>query len=342
MQSIYNFTEDMWKEYLINMGEKPFRASQMMEWFHRHQISAFTEMTNISKKFIAHLEENFIIDSLKCVTRQISNDGTQKFLFELSDGNFIETVLMNHNYGYSVCVTSEVGCNMGCVFCASGMKKKLRNLTTAEMVLQVMTVARLAEIRVSHVVVMGIGEPFDNYDNVINFLKIINNAKGLEIGARHITVSTCGLVPKIREYADFDLQVNLAISLHAPKNEIRDQIMPINKAYNLEELMDAVKYYISKTGRRVTFEYILLRDINDTKDCANALADLIGNENIYVNLIPYNEVIEKPYKRSKEETMRAFYDQLYKRKINVQLRKEQGSDIDAACGQLRSKHMNSR
>ena len=339
MQSIYNYTEEMWKEYLINMGEKPFRASQMMEWFYRHRIHAFQEMSNISKKFIAHLEENFIIDELKCVTRQISSDGTQKFLFELSDGNLIETVLMNHNYGYSVCVTSEVGCNMGCVFCASGMKKKLRNLTTAEMVLQVLMVSTLAEIRVSHVVVMGIGEPFDNYDNVINFFKIINHAKGLEIGARHITVSTCGLVPKIREYASFDLQVNLAISLHAPKNEIRDQIMPINKRYPIEELMDAVKYYISITGRRVTFEYILLRDINDTKECANALADLIGKENIYVNLIPYNEVIEKPYKRSKEETMRAFYDTLYKRGINVQLRKEQGSDIDAACGQLRSKHM---
>jgi 23S rRNA (adenine2503-C2)-methyltransferase len=248
MQSIYNYTEEMWKEYLINMGEKPFRASQMMEWFYRHRIHAFQEMSNISKKFIAHLEENFIIDSLKCVTRQISSDGTQKFLCELSDGNLIETVLMNHNYGYSVCVTSEVGCNMGCVFCASGMKKKLRNLTTAEMVLQVLMVSTLAEIRVSHVVVMGIGEPFDNYDNVINFLKIINHAKGLEIGARHITVSTCGLVPKIREYASFDLQVNLAISLHAPKNEIRDQIMPINKRYPLEELMDAVKYYISITA----------------------------------------------------------------------------------------------
>ena len=339
MQSIYNYTEEMWKEYLIHMGEKPFRASQMMEWFYRHRIQNFEEMSNISKKFIAHLKENFIIDSLKCVTRQKSFDGTQKFLFELSDGNLIETVLMNHNYGYSVCVTSEVGCNMGCVFCASGMKKKLRNLTTAEMVLQVLMVSTLAEIRVSHVVVMGIGEPFDNYDNVINFLKIINHAKGIEIGARHITVSTCGLVPKIREYASFDLQVNLAISLHAPKNEIRDQIMPINKRYPIEELMDAVKYYISITGRRVTFEYILLRDINDTKECANALADLIGRENIYVNLIPYNEVIEKPYKRSKEETMRAFYDTLYKRGINVQLRKEQGSDIDAACGQLRSKHM---
>lgn len=339
MQSIYDFTEENWQDYLVDMGERPFRASQLMEWFYRHNISSFNEMTNISKKFIAHLEENFIINSLECVTRQISSDGTQKFLFRLYDGNLIETVLMNHNYGYSVCVTSEVGCNMGCCFCASGMKKKLRNLDTSEMVLQVMTVAKLAEVRVSHVVVMGIGEPFDNYDNVIRFLKIINNPKGLEIGARHITVSTCGLVPKIRQYADFDLQVNLAISLHAPNNEIRDQIMPINKAYPIEELMDAVKYYIEKTNRRVTFEYILLRGINDTIACANELADLIHGENIYINLIPYNEVLEKPYKRSTEADMRAFFDQLCKRKINVQLRKEQGGDIDAACGQLRSKHM---
>jgi 23S rRNA (adenine2503-C2)-methyltransferase len=189
------------------------------------------------------------------------------------------------------------------------------------------------------VVVMGIGEPFDNFDNLVKFITIANYNKGINLGSRHITVSTCGVVPKIYEFAKLPFQVNLAISLHAPTNEIRDQIMPINKRYPLEELMDAVKYYISITGRRVTFEYILLRDINDTKECANALADLIGKENIYVNLIPYNEVIEKPYKRSKEETMRAFYDTLYKRGINVQLRKEQGSDIDAACGQLRSKHM---
>ena len=339
MQSIYDLTEENWKEYLVNMGEKPFRSSQLMEWFYRHKISSFSSMTNISKKFITHLEENFVIDSLECVTRQVSSDGTQKFLFRLSDGNLIETVLMNHNYGYSVCVTSEVGCNMGCVFCASGMKKKLRNLLTSEMVLQVLMVEKIAEVRVSHVVVMGIGEPFDNYFNVISFLKIINHPKGLEIGARHITVSTCGLVPKIKEYADFDLQVNLAISLHAPSDEIRNQIMPINKSYNILQLMDAVRYYIKKTNRRVTFEYILLRGINDTLECANMLADLIHGENIYINLIPYNEVVEKPYKRSTEEDMRAFFDQLYKRKINVQLRKEQGIDIDAACGQLRSKHM---
>ena len=339
MQSIYNFTEEMWKEYLINMNEKPFRASQMMEWFYRHKIKDFDSMSNIKKDFIAHLKENFIIDELECVTRQESVDGTNKFLFRLKDGNLIETVLMNHNYGYSVCVTSQCGCNMGCMFCASGMKKKLRNLETSEMVLQILMVEAITGVKVSHVVVMGIGEPFDNYPNVINFLKILNYNKGLEIGARHITVSTCGLVPKILEYAKFDLQVNLAISLHAPTNEIRNKIMPINKTYPIEVLMEAIDKYIEMTNRRVTFEYILIKDLNDTKECAEALAKLVKGKNIYINLIPYNEVIEKPYKRSNEATMRQFFDILYKRGVNVQLRKEQGFDIDAACGQLRSKHM---
>lgn len=339
MQSIYNFTEEMWKNYLIELGERPFRAGQMMEWFYRHKIKSFDEMSNIKKDFITHLKENFIIDELELVTRQISKDGTNKFLFRLSDGNLIETVLMNHNYGYSVCVTSQCGCNMGCMFCASGMKKKLRNLTTAEMVLQILMVEKYAEVKVGHVVVMGIGEPFDNYENVINFLHILNYNKGLEIGARHITVSTCGLVPKILEYANVALQVNLAISLHAPTNEIRNQIMPINKTYPIEVLMESVDKYISITGRRVTFEYILIQGLNDTKECALELAKLVAGKNIYINLIPYNEVIEKPYKRSKDTDMRAFFDLLYKKGVNVQLRKEQGFDIDAACGQLRSKHM---
>lgn len=339
MKSIYGYSEDMFKKYMIDMGEKPFRSSQLMEWIYRHKISSFDEITNMKKTFIEKLKNDFEIDTLECVTHQKSSDGTQKFLFRLKDGNLIETVLMCHEYGYSVCVTTEVGCNMGCAFCASGMKKKLRNLEASEIVLQVLTVSRLADVRVSHVVVMGIGEPFDNYENVITFLKIINHPLGLEIGARHITVSTCGLVDKIYEYADFDLQVNLAISLHAPNNETRNQIMPINKAYPIEKLMEAIKYYIEKTNRRVTIEYILLQGLNDTLACANELCDLLHGLNVYVNLIPYNEVIEKPYKRSKKEDMVAFFDLLKKRRINVQLRKEQGGDIDAACGQLRSKHL---
>ena len=339
MNSIYGYTEKKLKEYLTSVGEKPFRASQIIEWLYRHKINSFDEITNMKKSFIEILKRDFTLDRLELVTRQDSVDGTIKFLFRLNDGNLIETVLMSHDYGYSVCVTTQVGCNMGCVFCASGMKKKLRNLETHEIVLQILTVSMLTNLRVSHVVVMGIGEPFDNYDNVLDFLKIINHPLGLEIGARHITVSTCGLVNKIYDYADFDLQVNLAISLHAPNDEIRNQIMPINKAYPLAELKKAIAYYINKTNRRVTLEYILLKDLNDKKEHANELANLIHGMNVYINLIPYNEVKEKPYKRSTQEAMHIFYDQLKKRSLNVTLRKEQGSDIDAACGQSRSKHI---
>jgi len=339
MQSIYNLSEDDFKLYLNNLGEKPFRAKQIMEWIYRHKIQSFDEMTNVKKTFIEQLKNDFSLDLLEVVTHQVSSDGTQKFLFRLADGNLIESVLMNNEYGYSICVTTQVGCNMGCVFCASGMKKKLRNLETAEIVMQLLTVEKVTGIKITHIVIMGIGEPFDNYENVTRFMKIVNYPLGLEIGARHITVSTSGLVPKIKEFADFDLQVNLAISLHAPNNDIRNKIMKVNKSYPIEELIEAIKYYIEKTNRRVTIEYILLKDINDSRDCANELADLLHGLNIYVNLIPYNEVIEKPYKRSTKETMQAFFDQLKKRRINVQLRREQGGDIDAACGQLRSKQM---
>lgn len=339
MESIYNLSEDDFKLYLNNLGEKPFRAKQIMEWVYRHKIESFDEMTNVKKTFIEQLKKDFSLDLLEVVTHQISSDGTQKFLFRLKDGNLIESVLMNNEYGYSICVTTQVGCNMGCVFCASGMKKRLRNLETAEIIMQLLTVEKVTGIKITHIVIMGIGEPFDNYENVTRFMKIVNYPLGLEIGARHITVSTSGLVPKIKEFADFDLQVNLAISLHAPNNDIRNEIMKVNKSYPIDELIDAIKYYIDKTNRRVTIEYILLKDINDSRENANELADLLHGLNIYVNLIPYNEVIEKPYKRSTKEAMQAFFDQLKKRRINVQLRREQGGDIDAACGQLRSKQM---
>ena len=339
MNHIYNYSIEDFKSYLLSKGEKPFRSTQLIEWLYRHKIKSFDEITNMKKSFIETLKKDFVIDRLELVLKQESSDGTIKFLFRLSDGNLIETVLMTHDYGYSVCVTTQVGCNMGCEFCASGMKKKLRNLETFEIILQILMVEELTGLKVSHVVVMGIGEPFDNYKNVTKFLEIINYPLGLEIGARHITVSTCGLVEKIYEYSDFPLQVNLAISLHAPNNEARNQIMPINKAYPIEKLVEAIKYYIDKTNRRVTIEYILLRDLNDTFKHANELADLLHGLNVYINLIPYNEVKEKPFKRSTPEAMHAFFDQLKKRRLNVTLRKEQGSDIDAACGQLRSKHI---
>ena len=340
MQSIYNLSLADLKEYFINKGEKPYRSIQIFEWLYRFKVRSFDEMTNQKKSIIELLKLDFNLDLLELVERQISSDKTEKFLFRLEDGSLIETVLMNHVYGNSLCVTTQVGCNMNCAFCASGMHKKQRNLTTAEIILQVMSVSEIIGKRISHIVIMGIGEPFDNYDNVIKFMKIANEPKGLEIGARHISVSTCGLVPKIYDFAKEEMQSNLAISLHAPTNEVRNQIMPINKAYPLEVLIPAIKDYINATNRRVTLEYILLRDLNDTKECANKLADLIFGMNVYVNLIPYNEVREKPFKRSLPNAMKEFFDTLKKRGINVTLRQEQGHDIDAACGQLRSKKMN--
>lgn len=340
MKNIYDLTLDDLKKYFISIGLKPFRAIQVYEWLYRFHVRSFDLMTNIKKEVIEHLKQDFEIELYEVVDHQKSADGTEKFLFRLQDGNLIESVLMRHNYGTSICVTSEVGCNMGCAFCASGMKKKLRNLSAGEMVLQLESVYEVIKEKISHIVVMGIGEPFDNYQNVINFLHIVNEPHGLEIGSRHISVSTCGLVPMIYEYAKEDLQSNLAISLHAPNNEIRDQIMPINKAYRIEELVKAISDYIIATNRRVTIEYILIDGLNDSIKCANELVDLLHGLNVYINLIPYNEVKEKPFKRSKKEQMRKFYDTLKKRSMNVTLRLEQGADIDAACGQLRSKHMN--
>ena len=292
MKNIYDLTLDDLKKYFISIGLKPFRAIQVYEWLYRFHVRSFDLMTNIKKEVIEHLKQDFEIKLYEVVDHQKSADGTEKFLFRLQDGNLIESVLMRHNYGTSICVTSEVGCNMGCAFCASGMKKKLRNLSAGEMVLQLESVYEVIKEKISHIVVMGIGEPFDNYQNVINFLHIVNEPHGLEIGSRHISVSTCGLVPMIYEYAKEDLQSNLAISLHAPNNEIRDQIMPINKAYRIEELVKAISDYIIATNRRVTIEYILIDGLNDSIKCANELADLLHGLNVYINLIPYNEVKE--------------------------------------------------
>ncbi len=340
MQNIYNFSLEELENYFLNIGEKKFRATQVFEWLYRMRINSFSEMTNISKKVITTLEENFTLEKLEIVTKQVSSDGTTKYLFKLSDGKLIETVLMRHNYGNSICVTTQVGCNMGCSFCASGELGKVRNLNLGELVEQVLEVQKDLDKnyeKVTNIVVMGIGEPFDNYDNVTKFLRIVNYAKGLEIGARHITVSTCGIVPKIYEFSNFDLQVNLAISLHAPNDELRNQIMKINNVYKINDIMDAVKDYISKTNRRVTFEYILLKDVNDSTKNAKELVKLIKGMNAYVNLIPYNEVITKPYKRVTKEQAEAFYKVLDINHIQATLRMEHGADIDAACGQLRAK-----
>ena len=345
--SIYGLTRDELIDWAMEHGEKKFRATQIWDWLYKKRVQSFEEMTNISKDFIAKLNENFSVNPLKQRIVQESKDGTVKYLFELPDGMLIETVLMRQHYGLSVCVTTQVGCNIGCTFCASGLIKKQRDLTAGEIVAQIMLVQKYFDDRgdgerVSHVVVMGIGEPFDNYDNVLRFLRTINNDNGLAIGARHITVSTSGLAPKIKEFANEGVQVNLAVSLHAPNNDLRSSIMRINRSFPLEKLFEAIEYYIQTTNRRVTFEYIMLNEVNDHPENAQELADLTKKirKLSYINLIPYNPVSEHDqYSRSTKERVAAFYDVLKKNGVNCVVRQEHGTDIDAACGQLRSNTM---
>ena len=324
-------------DYFINIDEKKFKATQLFEWLYQKRINSFDSITNISKRIIEKLKSDFSINKLEILNKQIGND-VVKYLFKLEDNNKIEAVLMKHDYGNSLCISTQVGCNMGCHFCESGRLKKVRNLETFEMVLQILMVEEDLNIRISHLVLMGIGEPFDNYDNVINLIEIINHPKGIALGSRHITISTCGLVPKIREFMNYDKQVNLAISLHAPNNEIRNKIMNINKAYPIEEVISAVRDYINKTNRRVTFEYIMLKGINDSLECAIELSNLLRGINCYVNLIPYNETSHIEFKKSSKEDIMKFYDTLKKNNINVTIRREFGSKVSAACGQLRSNY----
>lgn len=335
--NIYDYRLSELKEYFKENNEKEFKAIQIYEWLYKKRIQSFDEMSNIKKETIELLKKNYKIERLEILTKQTSTD-VCKYLFKLNDNNKIEAVLMKHDYGNSLCVSTQVGCNMGCAFCESGRLKKVRNLEAHEMVSQILQVEEDLNIRISHIVLMGIGEPFDNYDNVIKFIDIINEPKGIDIGARHITVSTSGLVPKINEFANNPKQVNLAISLHAPNNKIRNEIMNINKAYPIEELIKAVKTYLNKTNRRVTFEYIMLDKINDTEECAKELVNLLKGINCYVNLIPYNETSHIKFKASKKEQIMKFYDILKKNNINVTVRKEFGRKVSAACGQLRSNY----
>ena len=336
MKNLFGFTKEMLEEYFIDMGEKKYKATQVFEWLYRHNEYDISKFSNIKKEILIKMQNDFTTEFIN-IEKVLEGSDVKKFLFRLLDGEKIEAVLMEHNYGLSVCVSSQVGCNMGCAFCESGRLKKVRNLETAEMVEQVLQIEKDFKKRISHVVLMGIGEPFDNYDNVIRFIRILNHPKGFAIGARHITVSTCGIVPKIYEFSHLKYQVNLAISLHAPNNELRDKLMPINKVYPLEELIKAVKYYIEKTNRRVTFEYILLSEINDGEKEARELVKLIKGLNAYINLIPYNQGNSNNFKRTKNENIMKFYDIIKKEKINVTVRREFGSNISAACGQLRSK-----
>ena len=337
MENIYNYSLEQLTNYFASINQKPFRAKQVFSWLYQKEASSFDEMSNLSKELREQLKEHFTFDILKIVEKQESKDGTIKYLFEMLDGSLIETVLMIHDYGKSLCVTSQVGCNMKCSFCASGLLRKQRDLTPGEIVAQVMKVQLDTKQRISHVVVMGTGEPFDNYDNVMEFVRIINHPNGLAIGARHITISTCGLIPGIQRYSDEGIQTNLAISLHAPNDEIRNQLMPINRRYPLDDLRQAISDYIDKTNRRVTFEYILLKDVNDSLVDARQLAHYLRGLNAYVNLIPYNSVDEHGYQPSDQETIEKFKSELLRLHINVTLRKEHGRDIDGDCGQLRAK-----
>lgn len=337
MKLIFDYTQEQLISEFLDIGEKKFRASQVFEWIYRKNVYSFDNMNNLSLDFKKKLSVNYDINLLKIKEKQVSKDGTIKYLFELRDGGLIESVLMIHDYGRSLCVTSQLGCNMGCAFCASGLLKKQRNLTAGEMVNQVLSVMADTKERVSHVVIMGTGEPFDNYEAVMNFVHIINHAKGLAIGARHITVSTCGLVDKMEAFANEGIQINLAISLHASNDEVRNQLMPINKVYPMDVLREAMNSYIKKTNRRITIEYILLKGVNDDIKHARQLAHYLRGLNVYVNLIPYNSVDEHGYQQSPQVHVDIFKSELLRLKINVTQRKEHGRDIDGACGQLRAK-----
>ncbi len=333
--SIYDLTKSDLEDYFVSHGEKKFHADQLFSWLYLKKIKSFDEVTDIKHDFLEVLKKDFSLDKLKIIKKETDKD-VNKYLFLLEDGRCIESVLMKHDYGNSICVSSQVGCNMGCTFCESGRVKKIRNLKTSEMVRQVLEVEEDLGERISHVVIMGIGEPFDNYSNVISFLLIMNDPKGMAIGSRHMTVSTCGIIPKIREFMNFPLQVNLAISLHAPNDELRSKLMPINKVYPLKDLMPVLKDYIKKTNRRLTFEYILLDSVNDREKDALELVSLIRGMNAYVNVIPYNETEKLEYNRSKPVQIMKFCDILKKNHIQVTIRREFGGNISAACGQLRS------
>lgn len=342
MESIYNFSLENLAKEMVELGQKSFRATQIYSWLYQKRVKDIDSMSDVSISFRQILKEKYTMNLPTIIRKQVSYDGTVKLLLEFEDKMSVETVLMRYDYGNAVCVSSQVGCNMGCKFCASGLIKKQRDLKASEMVAQVMKIQEYLDEegkgeRVSHVVIMGSGEPFDNYDNVMNFIKIINEQKGLAIGARHITVSTSGIPDKIVKYSKEGIQVNLAISLHASNNETRNKIMPVNKAFPLEVLFDAIREYENNSKRRVTIEYILLKGLNDSLKNASELASLLKGTFAYVNLIPYNEVNENEFRRSDKDSVRAFFEELKRIGVNVTIRKEFGSDIDAACGQLRAK-----
>ena len=339
-KDIKSLTLNKLKEEMEAMGEKSFRAKQMYEWMHGKMAAGYEEMTNIPAALANQCRERYSYTALRIVRMQESKtDGTRKYLFELADGNMVESVFMRYKHGNSVCISSQVGCRMGCRFCASTLDGLERNLSPSEMLDQIYAISRHTGERVSNVVVMGSGEPMDNYDNLLRFIELLTDENGLHISQRNVTVSTCGIVPKMRELADNKLQVTLAISLHAATDEKRRQLMPIANKYSLHELIEACDYYFKQTGRRISFEYSLVKGINDTDEDAGQLAALIGKLNCHVNLIPVNPVKERDYVQSERRAVEAFKNKLEKNGINVTIRREMGRDIDGACGQLRRRYM---
>ncbi len=339
MKNIKDYNLEELKEELKSIGEKPFRAEQIFKWLYQDKVKSFDDMTNLSLELREKLKENYTICNFKILKKQESSDGTKKYLFDVLDGNAIETVLMSYHHGYSICVSSQIGCKMGCKFCASTGIKFVRSLTSGEIVEQILAVEQDENIRISNIVFMGIGEPLDNFDNVINAVKIINNPKGLNIGARHISISTSGLVPMIYKLAEKNTQCTLSISLHATTNEKRSSMMPVNNAYNIEELIQACKDYIKVTNRRISFEYALAKDNNDNLEDAKRLVKLLKGMLCHVNLIPINKIENGEYTKSSNENIIKFRDYLNDHGIVATIRRELGSDIDAACGQLRRKNL---
>lgn len=339
MKNIKDYNLDELQEELINMGEKKFRAEQIFKWIYKEKVKSFDEMTNLSIELREKLKENYTMCNYNILKKQESKDGTKKYLFDVLDGNAIETVLMQYHHGKTVCVSSQIGCKMGCKFCASTGIQFVRNLTAGEIVEQILVVEQDINDKISNIVFMGIGEPLDNYDNVIKAIKIMNNPKGLEIGTRHISISTSGLVPRIYDLANEKIQCTLSISLHATTDEKRSSMMPVNNRYNIEELMKACKDYIKITNKRISFEYALAKDNNDNLEDAQRLVDLLKGMLCHVNLIPINKIENGKFSKSTNENILKFRDFLNEHGIVATVRRELGSDIDAACGQLRRKNL---
>ena len=339
MENIKDYDLEALKQEFIEMEEKPFRAEQVFKWLYENKVTSFDEMTNLSLELREKLKQNYGMHNFNILKKQESADGTIKYLFDVLDGNAIETVLMSYHHGYSICVSSQIGCKMGCKFCASTGIKFARDLTSGEIVEQILAVERDNDIRISNVVFMGIGEPLDNYDNVVNAIRIINNQKGINIGARHISVSTSGLVPKIYQLAEENIQCTLSISLHATTDEKRSSMMPVNNRYNITELLQACRDYIEKTNRRISFEYALAKDNNDNLEDAKRLVKLLKDMICHVNLIPINKIENGAFVKSSNENIMKFRDYLNSHGVVATIRRELGSDIEAACGQLRRKNL---